>query len=73
MLHGLSDTPESMVGNGILNDGACTQYVVWNAIANGDVKECIVVYPCVCCNEEGKAVLTQMQKQPLIMTTSLMT
>ena len=55
MLHGLSDTPESMVGNGILNDGACTQYVVWNAIANGDVKECIVVYPCVCCNEEGKS------------------
>ena len=37
MLHGLSDTPESMVGNGILNDGAGTQYVVWNAIANGDV------------------------------------
>lgn len=55
MLHGLSDTPESMVGNGILNDGAGTQYVVWNAIANGDVKECIVVYPCVCCNEEGKS------------------
>ena len=55
MLHRLSDTPESMVGNGILNDGAGTQYVVWNAIANGDVKECIVVYPCVCCNEEGKS------------------
>lgn len=55
MLHGLSDTLESMVGNGILNDGAGTQYVVWNAIANGDVKECIVVYPCVCCNEEGKS------------------
>lgn len=55
MLHGLSDTPESMVGNGILDDGAGTQYVVWNAIANGDVKECIVVYPCVCCNEEGKS------------------
>ena len=55
MLHGLSDTPESMVGNGILNEGAGTQYVVWNAIANGDVKECIVVYPCVCCNEEGKS------------------
>lgn len=55
MLHGLSDTPESMVGNGIFNDGAGTQYVVWNAIANGDVKECIVVYPCVCCNEEGKS------------------
>ena len=55
MLHGLSDTPESMVGNGILNDGAGTQYVVWNAIANGDVKECIVVYTCVCCNEEGKS------------------
>lgn len=55
MLHGLSDTPESMVGNGILNDGAGTQYVVWNAIANGDVKECIVVYPCVCCNEDGKS------------------
>ena len=55
MLHGLRDTPESMVGNGILNDGAGTQYVVWNAIANGDVKECIVVYPCVCCNEEGKS------------------
>ena len=55
MLHGLSDTPESMVGNGILNDGAGTQSVVWNAIANGDVKECIVVYPCVCCNEEGKS------------------
>ena len=55
MLHGLSDMPESMVGNGILNDGAGTQYVVWNAIANGDVKECIVVYPCVCCNEEGKS------------------
>ena len=55
MLHGLSDTPESMVGNGILNDGSGTQYVVWNAIANGDVKECIVVYPCVCCNEEGKS------------------
>ena len=55
MLHGLSDTPESMVGNGILNDGAGTQYVVWNAIANGDGKECIVVYPCVCCNEEGKS------------------
>lgn len=55
MLHGLSDTPESMVGNGIHNDGAGTQYVVWNAIANGDVKECIVVYPCVCCNEEGKS------------------
>lgn len=55
MLHGLSDTPELMVGDGILYEGAGTQYVVWNAIANGDVKECIVVYPCVCCNEEGKS------------------
>lgn len=55
MLHGLSDTPESMVGDGILNDGAGAQYVVWNAIANGDIKECIVVYPCVCCNEAGKS------------------
>lgn len=55
MLHGLSDTPEKMVGDGILNDGDGAQYVVWNAIANGDIKECIVVYPCVCCNEAGKS------------------
>lgn len=55
MLHGLSDTPEKMVGDGITSVGDSVQYTIWNAIANGDVKESIVVFPCVCCNEEGKS------------------
>lgn len=55
MLHGLSDTPEKMVGDGNNQVGDGVQFVAWNAIANGDVKECIVVFPCVCCNKEGKS------------------
>lgn len=31
-----------------------TQYVIWNAIANGDAKEMIVVFPNACANEAGK-------------------
>ena len=57
MLHGLSDTPEKMVGDGVTNNvGDGVQFTIWNAIANGDIKECIVVFPCVCCNEAGKSV-----------------
>lgn len=56
MLHGLSDTPEKMVGDGTeSNVGDGVQYTAWNAMANNDVKESIVVFPCVCCNEEGKS------------------
>lgn len=31
-----------------------TQYVIWNAIANGDAEEMIVVFPNACANEAGK-------------------
>lgn len=56
MLHGLSDTPEKMVGDGIsANVGDGVQFTAWNAMANGDIKDSIVVFPCVCCNEEGKS------------------
>lgn len=55
MLHGLSDTPEKMVGDGTGDVGDGVQFTAWNAMANNDVKEAIIVFPCVCCNEEGKS------------------
>lgn len=47
MLHGIFGDETSMYGDKV-------QYVIWNAIANGDVREVIVVFPNVCANEAGK-------------------
>ena len=55
MLHGLSDIPENMVGDGITKKGDGVQFAAWNAMANGDLPESILVFPCVCCNEAGKS------------------
>lgn len=47
MLHGIFGNETSLYGDKV-------QYVFWNAIANGDIKDVIVVFPNVCANEEGK-------------------
>lgn len=47
MQHGIFGNEYSLTGDN-------TQYVAWNAIANGDMKEAIVVFANVCANEEGK-------------------
>lgn len=47
MLHGIFGNETSMYGDKV-------QYVIWNAIANGDIREVIVVFPNVCANEAGK-------------------
>ena len=49
MQHGIFGDETSLY-----NDG--TQYVVWNAIANGDAKDMIVVFPNACANETGRPV-----------------
>lgn len=47
MNHGIFGNETSLFGDG-------TQYVVWNAIANGDAEEMIVVFPNGCANETGQ-------------------
>ncbi len=47
MQHGIFGNETSLYGDG-------THRVIWNAIANGDAKEMIVVFPNACANEEGK-------------------
>ncbi len=47
MQHGIFGDETTLYGDG-------AQYVVWNAIANGDAEEMIVVFPNACANEEGK-------------------
>lgn len=47
MLHGIFGDETSLYGDG-------TQNVIWNAIANGDAEEMIVVFPNACANEAGK-------------------
>lgn len=47
MIHGIFGDENSLYSEG-------TQNVIWNAIANGDANEMIVVFPNACANEEGK-------------------
>ena len=46
MQHGIGGNETSLFGDKV-------QYVVWNAIANGDAEEMIVVLPNACANEKG--------------------
>lgn len=46
MLHGIFCNETTLIGDG-------TQYVIWNAIANGAAEEMIVVFPNACANETG--------------------
>lgn len=47
MQHGIFGNEYSLTGDN-------TQYVAWNAMANGDMKDAIVVFANVCANKEGK-------------------
>lgn len=47
MQHGIGGNESSMTADKV-------QFVVWNAIANGDAEEMIVVFPNACANETGK-------------------
>lgn len=47
MIHGIFGDENSLYGEK-------TQNVIWNAIANGDAKDMIVVFPNACANEAGK-------------------
>lgn len=49
MNHGIFGNETSLAADG-------TQYVIWNAIANGDAEEMIVVFPNGCANETGAPV-----------------
>lgn len=46
MQHGIGENETTMYKNNVQN-------VVWNAIANGDAEEMIVVFPNACANEKG--------------------
>lgn len=46
MQHGIFGNETTLYGDN-------TQYVIWNAIANGDAEEMIVVFPNACANEAG--------------------
>lgn len=47
MQHGIFGNEYSLTGDN-------TQYVAWNAMANDDMKDSIVVFANVCANKEGK-------------------